>query len=97
MKNVLKVSVGVEPEIPSCLDSAPSLATFSNVLESQKLMAEGGRGVTEITFQKVITGNEGTFCRGKLVSLHCKKPLFQKSCIVNGKPVVKNNHLCLCP
>ena len=38
MKNVLKVSVGVEPEIPSCLDSAPSLAVFSNVLESQKLM-----------------------------------------------------------
>ena len=38
MKNVLKVSVGVEPEIPSCLDSAPLLAVFSNVLESQKLM-----------------------------------------------------------
>ena len=38
MKNVLKVTVGVEPEIPSCLDSAPSLAVFSNVLESQKLM-----------------------------------------------------------
>jgi len=56
-----------------------------------------GRKVTEITFQKVITANEGTFCRGKLVSLHCKKPLFQKTCIVNGKPVVKNNHLCLCP
>ena len=38
MKNVLKVSVGVEPEIPSCLDSAPSLAVCSNVLESQKLV-----------------------------------------------------------
>ena len=38
MKNILKVNVGVEPEIPSCLDSAPSLAVFSNVLESQKLM-----------------------------------------------------------
>ena len=36
--NVLKMSVGVEPEIPSCLDSAPSLAVFSNVLGSQKLM-----------------------------------------------------------
>ena len=38
MKNVLKVSVGVDPEIPSCLDSAPSLAVFSNMLESQKVM-----------------------------------------------------------
>ena len=38
MKNVLKVNVGVEPQMPSCLDSAPLLAVFSNVLESQKLM-----------------------------------------------------------
>ena len=38
MQNVLKVSVGVEPEIPSFLDSAPSLAIFPNVLESQKLL-----------------------------------------------------------
>ena len=38
MKNVLKMDVGVEPEIPSCLDSTPLLTVFSNVLESQKLM-----------------------------------------------------------
>ena len=38
MKNVLKMDVGVEPEIPSCLDSTPLLIVFSNVLESQKLM-----------------------------------------------------------
>ena len=86
MKNVLKVSVGVEPEIPSCLDSAPSMVVVSNVLESKKLM--------ELHFVSIFVSSK---FKGKLVSLHCKKPLFQKSCIVNGKPVVKSNHLCLCP
>ena len=37
MKNVLKVSVGVEPEIPSCLDSAPSLAVLFKCAGKSKI------------------------------------------------------------